>query len=417
MEAGPGVYWVATVGGLARLRSDSAPARQVKAVALNAGNAPLQDPRTLPLTAYLAGLRRGNQPCVRLEKGSRRPDVDRHGRRPVRPRATRSASRSFRRVEPDPSTGPSPFGQVRALAEGPDGALWIGTLSGLFRRLPDGRIIREHTVAAAEEIRTLLVDRLGRIWIGHDRGLSLVVSRGTSAITGDVAVDSRGICRSVVPLHMMSASPWHLAKPVDSRRSRGLPAIVRSLSEGSDGRVWIGTTGGLIEFDGERFRAYSKRHGLTERDHQRRRRGQRGQRLDRHRRRRRRQADEERLRQLQGGGRAQARLRDVDFAESGRSSARRRRVAGRSTSSTASDSHRAGSRIPGRVDGRASTTCSRTTRATCGLAHRTGCFDSRRSPAWRSSLAPGRRPSIRSRTDCLPPAWLRRSRIPVATSG
>ena len=32
--------------------------------------------------------------------------------------------------------------------------------------------------------------------------------------------------------------------------------------EGSDGHVWIGTTGGLIEFDGEAFRAYSERHGL-----------------------------------------------------------------------------------------------------------------------------------------------------------
>ena len=179
MEAGPGVYWVATVGGLARLRSDSAPSREVK---------PSRDPgtrlcqsRTLPLTVYSLGAGRGSQSCVHVEKGSRRPDVDRHGRRPVSSSSDRSGEPSFRRVEPDPSTGPRTFGQVRALAEGPDGTLWIGTLSGLFRRLPDGRIVRDHTFQAAEEIRRLLVDRSGRIWIGHEHGLSLAVPTAPSA--------------------------------------------------------------------------------------------------------------------------------------------------------------------------------------------------------------------------------------------
>jgi ligand-binding sensor domain-containing protein len=40
------------------------------------------------------------------------------------------------------------------------------------------------------------------------------------------------------------------------------PHIVRSLSEGADGRIWIGTSGGLIEFDGVAFRPYSEGHGL-----------------------------------------------------------------------------------------------------------------------------------------------------------
>ena len=40
------------------------------------------------------------------------------------------------------------------------------------------------------------------------------------------------------------------------------PDIVRSLSEGAEGRVWIGTSGGLIEFTGEVFRRYSEQHPL-----------------------------------------------------------------------------------------------------------------------------------------------------------
>lgn len=52
VEVGPGVYWVGTVGGLARLRSDSDPLHDVKAFALNSGSAPLPGSAALPLTAY-----------------------------------------------------------------------------------------------------------------------------------------------------------------------------------------------------------------------------------------------------------------------------------------------------------------------------------------------------------------------------
>ena len=42
-----------------------------------------------------------------------------------------------------------------------------------------------------------------------------------------------------------------------------LPILVHSLSEGSDRRVWIGTSSSLIEFDGVGFRWYSTAHGLV----------------------------------------------------------------------------------------------------------------------------------------------------------
>ena len=140
-----------------------------------------------------------------------------------------------------------------------------------------------------------------------------------------------------------------------------------------------------------------------ERDHQRRRRGSRGQRLDRHRRRRRRQADEERLRQLQGGGRTQARLRDVDFAESDRSSARRRRVAGAQRVRRRAF-HVALVQYSGTGElGAPSTTCSRTTLATCGLAHRADCCDSRKSTSV-AQLARARPKAIYSIANGLPTA-------------
>jgi ligand-binding sensor domain-containing protein len=256
VEAEPGVYWVGTVGGLARLQSDSDPSREGRFVALNAGSAPQPLPERLPFTAYSLGSDAEANHVFALKK-------DRAGRMWIGTAGGLFVlepplhTPSFRRV-----TGPSPFGQVRALAEGPDGALWIGTLSGLFRRLPDGRIIRDHTVQAGEQIRRLLVDRSGRMWIGHDRWLSLAVPRepSTSVSTSSstpvtlprCGADSRG-----------ASLPRAPGEACRFETIEGVDAIVRSLSEGTDGRVWIGTTGGLIEFDGQGFRAYSKRQGLT----------------------------------------------------------------------------------------------------------------------------------------------------------
>ena len=213
VEAGPGVYWVGTQAGLARLRAGSRAPTEVA---------------TLPLTVYSLGADASSNHVFALK-------VDRAGRmwigtagglfvldRPLddEPRV--------RRVEPGPST--TPIGEVRALEEGPDGTLWIGTFSGLFRRLPDGRIIRDDTVPATDQIHHLLVDRAGRIWASVGIGLRLVVRTA------------------------------HSASP--AMTSPALPGVVRNLRETSDGHVWIATSSGLMEFDGGEFRAYSERHGL-----------------------------------------------------------------------------------------------------------------------------------------------------------
>ena len=252
VEAGDGVYWIATLGGLARLRSSSGPVGEVNEVA------------TLPITAFSLGPGATTNHVLAFRK-------DRSGRLWIgtagglfvldRP-ATES---SFQRVEPDPSTRSSQFEQVRALAEGPDGALWIGTLSGLFRRLPDGRIVRDLTVPAVAAIRQLLVDRSGRIWIGHDRELSVAVPGPPSA----------SLSTTPPPIHAAPTVCGADARDVTSLPSTPgqvcrfetiarVQAVVRSLSKGSDGRVWIGTPDGLIEFDGERFHLYSDRHGLSD---------------------------------------------------------------------------------------------------------------------------------------------------------
>ena len=259
VEVGEGVYWVATAAGLARLRSDSGRAREADAVARSSANARGHNSAALALTAYSLGADAPSNDVLALSK-------DRGGRlwigtggglflleHPLdEPR--------FRRVEPPPSTGPARFGEVRALAEGRDGALWIATASVLYRRFHDGRVVRDPSWLHAEQIRSLLADRSGRLWIGHDDRLTVVVP-ASSAVPGA----SRSIREAASACQSRSENVRLPAAPGEACRFEtlaGLPALVRSLSEGADGRIWIGTPRGLVQFDGNRLRAYSTRQGL-----------------------------------------------------------------------------------------------------------------------------------------------------------
>ena len=62
--------------------------------------------------------------------------------------------------------------------------------------------------------------------------------------------------RSVAEGPIRSAFRLSPEKRADPDTIARLPILARSLSEGSDRRVWIGTSGSLIEFDGVRFRGY-----------------------------------------------------------------------------------------------------------------------------------------------------------------
>ncbi len=85
----------------------------------------------------------------------------------------------------DPATAPADYGRqtwtienglpqntVQALAQTPDGFLWLGTEAGLVRF--DGVAFETHPIASlpGSDIRTLLVARDGALWIGTNAGLA-----------------------------------------------------------------------------------------------------------------------------------------------------------------------------------------------------------------------------------------------------
>jgi ligand-binding sensor domain-containing protein len=79
----------------------------------------------------------------------------------------------FRRVMLNLPEAPDRAIQVWAFAEDRQGSLWIGTSGGLLRRLPDGRVIHSDVQPAhgVDHVRSLLIDREDRVWIGNDTGL------------------------------------------------------------------------------------------------------------------------------------------------------------------------------------------------------------------------------------------------------
>jgi ligand-binding sensor domain-containing protein/two-component sensor histidine kinase len=260
VEAGPGVYWVAAGGKLARLRADADRSTDLKPVPPDAGSAFRTDPAPVPFKVYPVGSDPAANQVVTLR-------MDRSGRMWIgttgglfvldhplgEPR--------FRRVEPDPST--IRFPHVEAIVEGPDGTLWIGTRSGLFRRLPDGRIVHDRSVPADAEISHMLVDRLDRIWSSSGNGLTLTIPTKPSASSASSPSPSPGAlrhCWAGPPVAILPTAPGEACR---FETIAGLPLTIRSLFEGSDGHVWIATPGGLIEFDGHAFRALTERHGLV----------------------------------------------------------------------------------------------------------------------------------------------------------
>ena len=142
----------------------------------------------------------------------------------------------FERIELGLPGRPDRAVHVWAFAEDRQGSLWIGTSWGLVRRLPDGRLVHHaiQPAAGADQVRALLFDDDERLWIGHATGLVVLTPKETLNVRAP-ALDTGGLSG----------------------------AAVRSLLLTSEGRLWIGTLDGVTEFDGQRFRTFTKRHGVS----------------------------------------------------------------------------------------------------------------------------------------------------------
>jgi ligand-binding sensor domain-containing protein/two-component sensor histidine kinase len=167
---------------------------------------------------------------------------------------------AFRRVSIGVPASPDRAVQIWAFADDHAGGLWIGTSRGLLRRHADGRVIhsRIQPGRGLDNVRALLVDRKGRLWIGHDSGLILFrPGEGPVSVPGAPA-------RAAARRNPRVGLP---ATPGETVRFTTIDGVaggnVRALLQSADGQVWIGSRDGLTRFDGHRFESFTSSQGIT----------------------------------------------------------------------------------------------------------------------------------------------------------
>ncbi len=120
--------------------------------------------------------------------------------------------------------------QVRAILEDRDGNLWVGTSRGLFRkRGAEVRRIGEDKGLQVEYVMALHEARDGRIWVGTSAGLVYVENGAVNSI----------------PISRFDDA-----------------ADVYGFHEDADGTLWITTDRGVLRLRGGRLAAVNTRHGL-----------------------------------------------------------------------------------------------------------------------------------------------------------
>jgi ligand-binding sensor domain-containing protein/signal transduction histidine kinase len=167
-----------------------------------------------------------------------------------------------------------PQRSVTAIAQTPDGYLWLGTYAGLVRF--DGLRFVTFTSAGAPglpspTIHALAVDPAGTLWIGTSYGLSRMANGQFEAM----GVEQGLVADFVRVLHVDGRGRvWvgtndGLSRLENGRfrnwtTSTGLPnGIVRALAEDALGRVYVGTNGGgVVRFEDDRPSLITQGTGL-----------------------------------------------------------------------------------------------------------------------------------------------------------
>jgi diguanylate cyclase (GGDEF)-like protein len=157
----------------------------------------------------------------------------------------------------------------------PDGSVYAATQAGLYKGLrnPFGEDWSQVTELGSVTVHSLQMDTDGDLWVGtEDRGAARI-HLATHAVTWFGA--RQGLTeRSVYTLHFdhqrrlwaATEDGLFVAQPPYKQFTR-IDALPHSrtwtVTENKAGIVWAGGTGGLFEFDGERWRIWTHADGLS----------------------------------------------------------------------------------------------------------------------------------------------------------
>ena len=166
-----------------------------------------------------------------------------------------------------PTSDPDSVVAITAVTGDAEGSVWIGTGLGLIRRLPDGRLLHYTSISDdTNRVQALLTDTAGIVWAATDGGILALRAVPAADIPPEQVGTARQVLRPLVQ-HDIRGRVRLPANPGEAVRYTTADGLadnaVRSFHVTGDGRMWIGTGGGLTEFSGGRFRSYTKQHGLS----------------------------------------------------------------------------------------------------------------------------------------------------------
>ena len=152
------------------------------------------------------------------------------------------------------------------------GRLWIGTSGGGVVRLEQGRFTRyaEPDGLPGEQVSSLFEDRKGRLWVGTDGG-GLAWSEGGRF----VREASREALGTQIRALLEDENGLWIASEAGLARRQGATLTsfttkqglsrrsVRSLLRDHKGVLWIGTDEGLNRLENDRFIVFTTKHGLS----------------------------------------------------------------------------------------------------------------------------------------------------------
>jgi ligand-binding sensor domain-containing protein len=163
---------------------------------------------------------------------------------------------------------PVPPGPILSFAETLDGSLWIGTRSGLLRRLSNGRVIAYPVLPhhGEDSVNDLGVDREGRLWIVHALHVFTLMPRPENGVPDGPRAPLAG------DRHGHGGCAVGLDQPATLPRVPGSVCLIgdfegvgwRKIHVSSNGVVRLTSSSGLFVWDGHRLRLRTEENGLTE---------------------------------------------------------------------------------------------------------------------------------------------------------
>ncbi len=167
--------------------------------------------------------------------------------------------------ETEPST-------IRFLFESKDKSIWLSTVIGLLRRLPDGRIIHFETkslprTATGTNNSHIIKDNAGRIWLVHHSGLFVINPEPLSDLSSpgqytkrDLAADRTIQIKQDKDTALLPDKPGEIFHYTEINGIKGID--LNRFYQTSDGNIWITSTKGLLKYDGKNFKLYTAMQGL-----------------------------------------------------------------------------------------------------------------------------------------------------------